>query len=47
MPERYPGKIFQCVFEDMGLEVGIEIKDINRDMDVDGDRDRCKCRHRL
>lgn len=37
MPERYPGKILQYVFEDKGLELGIEIEAI--DMDIDNDVD--------
>lgn len=37
MPERYPGKIFHYVFEDRGLELGIEIKVIDTDLDKDVD----------
>lgn len=37
MPERYPGKIFHYVFEDRGLELGIEIKVIDTDLGKDVD----------
>lgn len=35
MPKRHPGKISHYVFEDRGLELGIEIKAIDTDLDTD------------